>query len=70
MGARIVIQLLRIFLMHRQYLIENDFILAVEPGNLRDQGIEFCRIVRRGRVDQRGQAFIAIGEPGIVIVLH
>jgi hypothetical protein len=42
MGARIVIQLLRIFLDAQTVPVENDFILAVEPRNLRDQGINLA----------------------------
>ncbi len=70
MGSRIVIQLFRVFLVHGEHLVEDDFVLAVETGDLRDQGIKFCRVMRRGRINQRCQSLITVGEPGVVVVFH
>jgi hypothetical protein len=39
-------------------LVENDFVLAVEAGNFRDQRVKFGNIVRLSGIDQRRQPWL------------
>jgi hypothetical protein len=68
--ARILVQGFGIFLVNRKHLVENDFILTVEAGHLRDKRIKLRDIVRSGGVNQRCQPLVTVVLPGILIRAH
>ncbi|MNL89827.1 hypothetical protein D3C87_2203960 [compost metagenome] len=60
MVTGILIQAFGIFLMNGKHLVEHDFVLTVEEGELGDKCVEFCGVVGRCRVNQRYQPLVAV----------